>query len=173
MREFRRRIYPGPKALIADLRALLAHRQVLRAAMRGENLDRAFRERLMLVVTGVNECRYCSYVHAREALAAGVPSEQIEALAAGAFDGSPAHEAPALLYAQHWAEADGQPDREARQRVLQRYGDERLESIEAVLRLMRMANLLGNTVDYLLYRISSGRWGDPSPSNTSSGPSPQ
>ncbi|MFW6136286.1 MAG: hypothetical protein ACOC7N_05650 [Chloroflexota bacterium] len=75
------------------------------------------------------------------------------------FDGSPADEVPALLYAQHWAEADGQPDPEVRQRVHQRYGEEQLESIEIVLRMIRMGNLLGNTVDYLLYRVSFGRWG--------------
>lgn len=133
--------------------------------MRGEDLDHAFRERLMLVVTGVNECRYCSYVHAREALAAGVPSDQIEALAAGALEGSPVHEAPALLYAQHWAEAEGRPDPETRQRVLERYGEQRVESVEAILRMIRMANLLGNTVDYLLYRVSFGRWGGLDPSS--------
>ena len=27
--------------------------------------------------------------------------------------------------------------------------------------MMRMANLLGNTADYLLYRLSFGRWGAP------------
>jgi AhpD family alkylhydroperoxidase len=131
--------------------------------MRGEDLDPAFRERLMLVVTGVNQCRYCSYVHAREALAAGVSSEQIEALAAGAFGNSPAHEAPALLYAQHWAEANGRPDPEARRRVLERYGEQRVESIEAVLGMIRMGNLLGNTVDYVLYRVSLGRLGASNP----------
>jgi AhpD family alkylhydroperoxidase len=170
MREFRRRIYRGPKALLVDLRALLSRRQALRAAMRGENLDRAFRERLMLMVTGVNQCRYCSYVHAREALAAGVPSEQIEALAAGAFGENPPHEAPALLYAQHWAEADGRPDPEARRRVLERYGEQRVGSIEAILLMIRMANLLGNTVDYLLYRVSFGRLGAPETSSPSSSP---
>ena len=166
MREFRRRIYPGPRTFLADLRALLARRGALRAAMRGEHLDPAFRERLMLVVTGVNECRYCSYVHAREALAAGVPPEQIEALAVGAFGESPVHEAPALLYAQHWAEASGRPHPEARRRVLEHYGDEQGERIEVVLRMIRMANLLGNTVDYLLYRISFGRWGGLDPSGS-------
>lgn len=159
MRKFRRRIYPGPRAFLIDLRALLAHRQALRAATRGKHLDRTFRERLMLVVTGVNGCRYCSYVHAREALAAGVPPAQIEALAAGAVEGSPAREAPALLYAQHWAEAGGRPDSEVRERILQRYGEQQVESIEAILRIIRIGNLLGNTVDYLLYRISFGRWG--------------
>lgn len=168
MDEFKRRIYGGPGAVLGDLRALLARRHALRASMRGEHLDAAFRERLMLVVTGVNRCRYCSYVHAREALSEGIPPEQIEALATGTFEGCPPHEVPALLYAQHWTETDGVPNPQVRERVLQRYGEERLESIETVLRMMRMANLLGNTVDYLLYRVSLGRWGAPDPSGAQS-----
>jgi hypothetical protein len=32
--------------------------------------------------------------------------------------------------------------------------------IEVVLRMMRMGNLIGNTLDYLLYRISFGRRGN-------------
>ncbi|MEA3377302.1 MAG: carboxymuconolactone decarboxylase family protein [Chloroflexota bacterium] len=157
MHEFRRRIYPGIRPILRDFRAILARRDLIRSAMR-DGLHPAFRERLMLVVTDVNGCRYCSYVHAREALAAGIPREQVEDLAA-MFDGCPAHEAPALLYAQHWAEVDGQPDPEVRRCVQQRYGEEQLEQIETVLRMIRMGNLLGNTADYLLYRISFGRWG--------------
>ncbi len=159
MNEFRRRIYPSLRAMLADLRVLLSRREGIRSAMDDEHLSPAFRERLMLAVTAVNGCRYCSYFHARQALATGIPPQQIEALRAGAFEGSPAEEVPALLYAQHWAEADGQPDAEVRRRVLQRYGEEQLERIETLLRMIRMGNLLGNTVDYFVTRISLGRWG--------------
>jgi len=161
MDRFRRRIYAGPGALIDDLRAMLARRDLIRSTMRDDQLDPAFRERLMLVVTGVNGCRYCSYVHAREALAAGLSAEEIAALEAGELGEGPDEELPALLYAQHWADTDAQPDPDARRRVRDRYGEERLERIEVVLRMIRMGNLMGNTFDYLLYRISFGRWGGP------------
>jgi hypothetical protein len=39
------------------------------------------------------------------------------------------------------------------------YGAENAEAIETVLRLIRMGNLGGNTLDYWLYRLSFGRWG--------------
>ncbi len=145
--------------MMGDLRALLARRDLIRATMRGDQIGHAFRERLMLVVTGVNGCRYCSYVHAREALAAGLSPEEIGALEAGALGEGPDDELPALLYAQHWADSDGQPDPGARRLVRERYGEEQLERIEVVLRMIRMGNLMGNTLDYLLYRISFGRWG--------------
>lgn len=159
MREFRRRIYHSLGEMLADFRAAMSQREALRSAMRGEGLDPALRERLMLVVTGVNGCRYCSYVHAREALAEGISQDEIQALGESMFEGSPPREVPALLYAQHWAETDGRPDPAVREQIRQQYGIEVLERIEAVLLVIRVGNLMGNTMDYILYRASFGRWG--------------
>ncbi len=158
MAEFKRRIYHGLGEVLADFRAILSQRALLRSTMRG-GLDAAFRERLMLVVTGVNGCRYCSYAHARQALAEGIAAEEIEMLGETAFHGSPSEEVPALLYAQHWAEADGEPDPAVRDSVVDRYGEEMVERIEIVLRMIRVGNLMGNTFDYLLHRLSFGRLG--------------
>jgi len=159
MRTYQRRTYHSLGELVADLRMLTAQRREIRGLMRGGALAPAFRERLMLVVTQVNRCRYCSYAHARAALSAGVPQEEIGALAGGAFEGSPPDEVPALLYAQHWAEAGGKPEAPVRERVLARYGEQTVKRIELALRMIRVGNLSGNTFDYLLYRISFGRWG--------------
>jgi len=127
--------------------------------MRGDVVTPAFRERLMLAVTAVNRCRYCSYAHAREALSAGISPGEIEALGQGMFAGSPTKEVPALLYAQHWAEMDGKPEAAVREGVVARYGEQAVGLIELALRMIRVGNLSGNTFDYLLYRISFGRWG--------------
>jgi AhpD family alkylhydroperoxidase len=157
--KFKRRIYHSLAELAADFRAITSRRKEIRPLMQGEVIDPAFRERLMLAVTQVNGCRYCSYGHARQALAEGISQEEIEALGQGMFAGSPSEEVPALLYAQHWAEADGEPDQVVRQRLVEQYGEEAAAGIELVLRMIRMGNLLGNTWDYVLYRISFGRWG--------------
>lgn len=159
MNEFKRRTYHSMAEPIADFRAIVSRRREIRTLMRGEVIDPAFRERLMLAVTEVNGCRYCLYGHARQALAQGIPQEEIEALAQGMFDGSPPGEVPALLYAQHWAEANGEPDPAARDRLVDEYGEQVAEGIELALRMIRMGNLVGNTWDYILYRISFGRWG--------------
>jgi AhpD family alkylhydroperoxidase len=158
MDKFKRRIYSSLGDLVTDTREIMSHRDVLRSTMRG-GLDPAFRERLMLVVTGVNGCRYCSYAHARQALSEGISEEEIEMLGERAFHGSPTEDVPALLYAQHWAEADGQPDPAVRATVVERYGEATVERMEIILRMIRMGNLLGNTLDYLLHRISFGRLG--------------
>ena len=156
MDKFKRRIYRRPTQLIADFRAITSRRREIRTLMRREVIDPAFRERLMLVVTQVNGCRYCSYGHARQALAEGISQEEITALGQGMFAGSPSEEVPALLYAQHWAEANGVPDAAVRERLVEQYGEEVAKGIDQALRMIRMGNLLGNTWDYVLYRISFG-----------------
>lgn len=159
MSTFDRRIYHSLGELLADFWGIISRRKQIRSLMRGQVITPPFRERLMLAVTAVNRCRYCSYAHAREALAKGVSQEEIEALAKGMFAESPPEEAPALLYAQHWAEANGAPEALAREQVVARYGEQVVETMELGLRMIRAGNLSGNTFDYLLYRISFGRWG--------------
>jgi len=160
MRPFSKRRYHRVADLAGDVRALWRDRRQVRAVMRGEEIDAAFRERLMLAVTEVNGCRYCSYAHARAALAAGLTRTDVEALARGDLDGAPPEQVPALLYAQHWAETDGRPGTEIRERVLATYGEARTRAIEHAMRTIRIGNLTGNTWDYLLYCVSRGRWGD-------------
>jgi AhpD family alkylhydroperoxidase len=118
-----------------------------------------FRERLMLAVTSVNKCRYCSYAHTRRALMEGIPHDEIRELDGGTFRRSPADELPALLYAQHWSENSGVPEPEARAKLIETYGLEKTQAIELSLRLIQMGNLMGNTFDLFLNRISFGRWG--------------
>lgn len=159
MNEFKRRIYHSLSEVAADLKAIMARRDRMKPLMRGELIDAAFRERLMLAVTAVNGCRYCSYVHAKQALVEGMSNEEVKALQAGELANSPTEELAALLYAQHWAETRGKPDPAAHRRVIERYGAEMVEAIELALRTIQMANLLGNTMDYTLYRVSFGRLG--------------
>lgn len=128
--------------------------------MRGRAIDPGFRERLMLTVTEVNGCRYCSYAHARTALTAGLTEAEVTALAQGDLQSCPSDQAVALLYAQHWADTDGDPDPEARQRLIDTYGEAKASSIELVLQMIRVGNLLGNTWDYVVSRLSFGRLGD-------------
>jgi AhpD family alkylhydroperoxidase len=113
----------------------------------------------MLAVTAVNGCRYCSYFHSRQALKSGISSEEIRQLLAGDVVNCPQDEAVAVAYAQHWAESNAHPEPEAVERLQQTYGPGKAESVHLVLRMIRMANLLGNSWDYLIYRISFGRRG--------------
>ena len=159
MKEFNRRIYHSLSAFIIDLKAIMARRDQMKPLMRGQLIDAAFRERLMLAVTAVNGCSYCSYAHARQALVEGIDSDEVKALQAGVVENSPREELPALLYAQHWAETSGKTDPAARGRIVEIYSEGTVNAIELALRAIQMGNLLGNTLDYVLYRLSFGRLG--------------
>jgi AhpD family alkylhydroperoxidase len=159
MNKLERRIYHSLSELLADFRAIMSQRKQIHSLMRGEVIAPSLRERLMLVVTAVNRCRYCSYAHAREALSTGISQAEIEALASGMFEDSPPEEVPALLYAQHWAEMNGEPEAPVREQVVERYGEQVVETMELALHMIRAGNLSGNTFDYLLHRVSYGRLG--------------
>ncbi len=154
---FSRRTYASVGAALADLRAIVQQRAQVRRAF--ALLEPAFRERLMLTVTQVNGCRYCAQAHARMALEGGLEQEEIDALLSGAVNACPLDEVTALLYAQHWAETAGNPTLAARAKVRECYGEEKTAAIEMTLRMIQAGNLLGNSFDYVLYRLSGGRWG--------------
>ena len=160
MKPFPRRLYTCFGDFWWDIRFIMRNRPKLKLAMRGDMISKKFRERLMLMVTEVNGCRYCSYYHAKEALKAGISDDELEFLMAGAIPtNTPKDEIQALLYAQHWAEANSHPDPEIQQKLMDTYGIEKSNAIEMVLRVIRVGNLSGNLWDYILYRISFGRWG--------------
>ena len=154
---FPRHFYTGLHPFLADVAWLFRHRAQLRLAR--TLLSPTFRERLMLAVTAVNRCRYCSFAHTRMALAAGVSNAEIAQILNQTVYDCPPDEALALAYAYHWAETDAMPEVTARERLICEYGVLRAGAIEAVLRMIRVGNLVGNTFDYLLFRISRGRFG--------------
>ena len=74
-KQFPRRYYQTPGNFFTDFRYLMKNRLRIREVMRNE-ISLEFRERLMLAVTEVNGCKYCSYYHARAALDAGISREK-------------------------------------------------------------------------------------------------
>ncbi|MFC1848008.1 carboxymuconolactone decarboxylase family protein [Chloroflexota bacterium] len=118
-----------------------------------------FRERLMLAVTSVYGCRYCNWVHTREALRHGIGSVEISYLLKGSIDTCPEEESVALVYAQHWADSNTKLDLDAVEKLEQTYGLQKAEAINLILRMIRVGNLTGNTWDCFLYNISFGRLG--------------
>lgn len=159
MSKFKRRTYKNLGELITDVRIIFSKRKDIRTLMQGELITPAFRERIMLAVTSVNQCRYCSYAHSREALSKGISQEELNELGRGMFAESPSNEVPALLYAQHWAETNGLPEARLRHKLISTYDEKPVDLMELAMRMIRSGNLLGNTFDYLLNRISFGRWG--------------
>jgi len=157
--KFNKRVYESWRAFFADVGFLARKRRLIRRVTRGGLLSSAFRERLTLAATVVYGCRYCSYLHTREALKSGLDKEEVVRLLTHSIESCPEEELVAIFYAQHWAESNAQLEADAVQRPEQSYGTGKAEAINLVLRMIRLGNLVGNSCDYLLYRISFGRWG--------------
>ena len=155
---FNKRTYKSLKELLSDLWFPFRNRKRLKEVTDKGLISPAFRERLMLAVTAVDRCRYCSYFHTKQALKSGITPEEISQLLSGDVENCPEEEAMALIYAQHWAESDAHPSPEAERKLRQIYGSEKMEAIHLMLRMIRLGNLLGNSWDYLLYRMSFGKW---------------
>lgn len=154
---FHRRTYASLADFLADARHMLRNREQIRAAV--SLIDAPFRERLMLAVTQVNACRYCTEYHAKLALKTGLSQDEVRQLLDGDADQCPPEQLTAILYARHWAEAAGNPDPDIRQVLVETYGVAKAAAIEMVLRMINIGNLSGNTFDYILYRLSGGRLG--------------
>ena len=160
MRAFTRRTYRGPVELIRDICFLMGNRSLVKKAMDSGGISFGFRERLMMVVTEVNGCRYCSWYHSAQSIKAGLSQDELDALLAGQIPGgAPEEEVPALAYAQHWAQMNAKPEADAMRRLTDIYTEDRAAQINIVLRMIRMGNLLGNTLDKLLYMVCFGRLG--------------
>ena len=157
-RGFKRRYYDSWSSFWGDLRFIISNRDQIKKAMSSPNIDPAFRERLMLAVTEVNQCRYCRTFHVGQAKQAGIPIDEItEYLKGGVPEEVPEEQKLAVCYAQHWAETDADPDLDYVEQVRETYGEDSFQAISIVLWMIRMGNLLGNTWDYFLHRLSMFR----------------
>ena len=151
-----RKTYLSPGQFWNDISFLMKNRKRIGPAMKGNIISPSFRERLMLVVTSVNNCQSCSGIHTKEGLKAGLSREDIALLLEGVTDHSPGEEIAAIEYAKHWAETDARPSPVKKQKVEGIYGNDVAGAIELVLRMIRLGNLGSNTGSYLLYRASFG-----------------
>jgi AhpD family alkylhydroperoxidase len=150
---FNKRFY-RPSGFFKDLAAILKLFPSITKTIRSRSINRAFAEKIMLVVSQVNGCRYCSYGHAKMALNSGVSEAEIEKLLALEFGHFPPEQAIALAFAQHYAESEGKPDPEAESRFIKYYGPEVSGSILLYIRMITLGNLSGNAADAFLSRLS-------------------
>lgn len=155
-RKVKRTLTPGN--LFRTFANVVASGPVLLAALVRPKTSAALREKVMLGVTSVTDCRYCQWGHSRWAMAHGVPLEevnqilgqQIEPLQAGNRA-----EAAAILFAQHYAENLDRVDPESIENLREHYSDAQVAEILAYVRVVTLGSLTGNTVDVLLGRTVS------------------
>jgi AhpD family alkylhydroperoxidase len=123
-------------------------------AFKNKSIPKSFSEKIMLVITAVNGCRYCSWFHARQALSSGMNEAEIKEILDLQFHANASEkEIPALLYAQNYAENDRKPDKEVADRLFEFYDEKTAGDIILYIRAIFFGNLTGNTFDAFLSRI--------------------
>lgn len=120
------------------------------------DFDKSLRERVMLAVSEVNGCRWCSYIHAREALRAGVEKDEIQKLLAANYDGVPKEHLTAVLFAQHWADTQGEVDAAAMVRLENAYDASTVRKILLSIRFINTMNWLMQGLESMLQVVSFG-----------------
>ncbi len=137
-------------------------RPLLGTYARGD-LDPALRERVMVAVSHVNACRGCTYVHERWADRAGVSAADLEAIGIGDLEALDERDRAAVAYAAALAEARFREpvDPELAAAAARHLSPRELAAVEAVARMMAVANLTASTTEELLDRCSvrTGRRG--------------
>ena len=133
-----------------------------RESMRSGRIDKSFVEEIELIVSRVNGCRTCTYVHSANALQEGLSDKELEELLALDLGHFPAERAMAFAFAQHYAESGGQPNPSAEQRFRDYYGPQMSQDILAHLRFIQFSSVTGATIQALLSRLR----GSPVPGST-------
>ena len=153
MENFSKNIYTFP-LYREDVCFILKNIPGYRRAFRNREIPRSFAEKIMLVVTAVNGCRYCSWFHAKQALASGMNKDEIREVIDLQFQANAEdREIPALLYAQNYAETGRKPDSGITDRLFEFYGDGTAGDIILYIRAIFFGNLAGNTFDAFLSRF--------------------
>ncbi len=116
-------------------------------------LDEQFQNKILLAVTQVNGCRYCSYLHTKHALESGMSEEEIKSLLAGEVGDIDNEESVALIFAQHYAETQANPDSESFKRLFDTYREEKANAIIGVIQAIMFGNIYGISIDLLQSRL--------------------
>ncbi len=117
-------------------------------------INKNFRSNIMLAVTEVNGCIYCSYYHVKIALETGTSNSEMEGLLSGELQKAKKEEYQALLFAQHYADVDGNYDPEIYQKVIESYGEKVAQGILSNIRLIMMGNAYGIAANCLKLRLT-------------------
>ena len=106
-------------------------------------VDKKFLERLQLAVTEVNGCLVCSYQHAKMALRQGMSNEEISSFLSGGDEFIELDEARAIMFAQHYADSKGFPEKYAYGSIVKEYGEEQARIILSAVQIIFAGNMYG------------------------------
>jgi len=143
----KKRYFTSPFDIISTFFELLAIYIKTLFTKKKDKVAGSFSEKIMLAVTGVNECAFCSYYHSKKALEKGVSDLEVRDILSGDFASLNEEEAIALAYAQHWTENFRKPSVVARKRMIDYYGLKKTKHIEKYMLTVYFGNFAGNFVE--------------------------
>ena len=129
---------------------------------RSKLVDKDFIERLQLAVTEVNGCTVCSYAHTMMALRQGMSGEEISSFLNGEDTFIKPEEAKAIMFAQHFADSRGYPEKDAYVALVQEYGDKKAAIILSAVQIIFVGNVYGIPFSALQSRLKGKPYKDSS-----------
>lgn len=137
-----------------DIGFLLLNSPKIIEVIRDKKITRAFIEKIMTVTTAVNGCVYCTWFHAKQAIESGISEEEVRNMLNLQFQADATEfETMALLYAQHFAETNRNPDPAMTKNLFDYYGEKTANQITLFIRMIFFGNLYGNTWEAVLSRF--------------------
>jgi len=136
------------KILNLSTYSIVKHRKQLKL------INKKFSSAIMLAVTEVNGCIYCSYYHTKVMFETGVTDDELEGLLSGNLKLAKKDQYVGLLFAQHYADVDGLYDKEMYKHVIEVYGELEAQGILSTIRLIMMGNAYGIAANCLKLRFS-------------------
>lgn len=121
-----------------------------------------FLKRLQLAVTEVNGCPACSYQHTKMALRQGMSNEEISSFLSGGDEFIKPEEAKAILFAQHFADSRGLPEKYAYDAIVKEYGRTVANVILSAVQVMIAGNIYGIPYSAFVSRLNGQTYKDSS-----------
>lgn len=151
--EFRKRIY-NFRDFRADLLYLLRSSSSLLNAFRSGRIRTPLIRKIFLVVSSVNSCVYCTWVHSTLAYLGGMEREEIKSLLSGEAGAVTEDiDLAAVAYAREYAESAKSPAPEMTAALYDLYGKEKASDIILCIQAISFANLACNTFDAFISRM--------------------
>jgi AhpD family alkylhydroperoxidase len=150
-----KRTFTPANILKAVVNMVISFPVIVRSVFRPKT-SKAVREKVMLGVTAINDCRFCAWGHSHWAISQGVPLEEVNRILSnqdGSLKANDPGEAAAILFGQHYAEHLGEIDPESVKNLRNFFNPAQVREILGYVYFITFTNLSGNTVDALLERI--------------------
>ena len=150
---FTKRIFTA-RLFLTDLGFLLWHLPGIISVFTSQQKPKQLFEKIVMVTDAVNGCIYCSWLDAKLAMKSGISEAEIKNMLQLQFHTDAAeYELHALLFAQHYAETNRQPDPDMTQKLVDDYGETTARDILLAIRAVTFGNLYFNTWAAIISRF--------------------